>query len=384
MKAWIENRPRLKYLLIIAATSLGVYLGFKYILPLILPFLFAYFLAWIIRPSTEFLYRKLRFPRILGGTLSLGVLLAILGTGLFYLLDTLLKQAIALIRNIPVYADNLAGRLDFLCSSCDKAFGLTDGTLRGFVDGNLTRMVDKMRTNVMPGITQRTIAIITGIITASGILLIIIISTILIVKELPAFHKKYGDSDLYHDIHKVTDKLADAGIAYLRTQLIIMTITAIVSVLGLMIMKNEYALLVGIIIAFMDALPILGSGIIYIPWSIVMLFNGNIYAAAILMTTFLVCLVLREVLEPKLIGNRIGIKPLFTIIAMYIGVNLFSIAGFILGPIGLIVIVTIVKVIMGKAGTDGGGNTMEKEQVTEESSEEEAKNIPLDKDNILE
>lgn len=366
MKAWVENRPRLKYLLIIAATTFGVYLGFKYILPLILPFLIAYFLAWIVRPSTEFLHRKLKFPRILGGTLSLAVLMAVLGTGLFYLLDALLKQAITLIRNIPVYANALAGRLDYLCSGCDKAFGLTEGTLRGIVDDNLMRMVEKLKTNIMPGITQRTIAITIGIIAITGILLIIIISAVLFVKEIPEFQKKYGDSDLYRDVHKVTDKLADAGIAYLRSQLIIMSITAIVSVFGLMLMKNEYALLVGVIIALMDALPILGSGIIYIPWSIIMLIDGNIYAAAILVTTFLVCMILREVLEPKLIGNRIGIKPLFTLMAMYVGVNLFSIAGFILGPVGLIVIVTIVKVIMEKSGTNGGDN------------------IPLDKDKILE
>lgn len=382
MKAWVENRPRLKYLLVIAATTLGVYLGFKFILPLILPFLFAYFLAWIIRPSTEFLYHKLKFPRILGGTLSLTVLMAVLGMGLFYLLDALLKQAVTLIRNIPVYANNLAGRLDYLCSGCDHAFGLTEGTLRGIVDDNLVRMVDKLKANVMPEITSRTIAITIGIIAVTGILLIIIVSAVLIVKELPEFQRKYGSSDLYHDVHKVTDKLADAGVAYLRSQLIIMSITAIVSVFGLMLMKNEYALLVGMMIALMDALPIIGTGIIYIPWSVIMLIDGNIYAAAILMTTFLVCMILREVLEPKLIGNRIGIKPLFTLIAMYIGVKLFSVAGFILGPVGLIVIVTIVKVIMEKSGTNGG-NTMENEQISK-TNESATKNIPLDKDNILE
>lgn len=342
----------MKYLLLIMGTTLGVYLGFKYILPLILPFFFAYFLAWIIRPSTEFLYRKLKLPRIIGGTLSLSVLVAVLGTGLYYLLHTLLMQTIKLIRNFPIYANAVADKLDHLCSSCDKTFGLAKGTLRGIVDGNLERMVENLKTNVMPSMTQRTISFTIWIIAFTGIMLIILISSVLIVKDLPAFHKKYGDSDLYRDIHKVTDKLAHAGIAYLRSQLIIMSIVAIISVLGLIILKNEYALLIGLLIALMDALPILGSGLVYIPWSIVMLFNGKIYGAAILVTTFLVCQILREVLEPKLIGNRIGIKPLFTLVSMYIGIKLFSIAGFILGPIGLITIVTIVKGMKDKSEDD--------------------------------
>jgi sporulation integral membrane protein YtvI len=354
MKLREENKTRLKILLIIAGTTLAVYLGFRFILPLILPFLFAYFLAWLIRPTTEFLYRRLKIPRIIGGTVSLGVLTAVVGTALFYLCNILMKQAIEFIRNIPVYLNYLAGKLDHLCTSCDDVFGLDGGTFRDVMNDNFAHMIERIRTNVMPGITSRTISYTITFVAAIGVILIILISTILIVKDLPAFRKKYGDSELYKDIHTVTDKLADAGVAYLRTQLIIMAIVAVISFLGLTIMKNQYALMLGLLIALMDALPILGSGIIYIPWTIVMLFNSNLFAAAILFTTFLVCQIIREILEPKLIGNRIGVKPLFTLISMYIGVKLFSIAGFVLGPVGLIIIITIVKVVLEKSGR---GNT---------------------------
>lgn len=352
MRSWVENKPRIRNIFIIIVTTLGVYLVFQYILPLILPFLFAYFLAWMIRPSTEFLYRKMKLPRIIGGTLSITVLLAVLGTGLYYLFNTLLKQIINLIRNIPIYANAVADKLDHLCAGCDKTFGLEKGTLRGIMDDNLERMLEKLKTNVMPGITQRTIALTLWVIALIGLCLITIISAVLIAKDLPDFRQKYADSDFYKDLHRITDRLSEAGIAYLRSQLIIMVIIAFISVLGLTILKNEYALLAGIIIALMDALPILGSGLIYIPWSIIMLINGNIYAAAILITTFLVCQIIREILEPKLIGSCIGIKPLFTIISMYVGVKLFSIAGFILGPVGLTIIVTIVKALNEKKEAD--------------------------------
>lgn len=354
MKIREENKTRMKILLIIVGTTLAVYLGFRFILPLILPFLFAYFLAWLIRPSTEFLYRRMKIPRIIGGTVSLGVLTAVIGTALFYLCNILMKQAIEFIKNIPIYLNYLADKVDHLCTSCDDIFGLDGGTFREIMDDNITHVIDRIKTNVMPGITSRTISYTIAFVAAIGVLLIVLISAVLIVKDLPAFRKKYEDSELYKDIHLVTDKLADAGIAYLRTQLIIMAIVAVISFLGLTVMKNPYALMLGLLIALMDALPILGSGIIYIPWTIIMLFNGDLFAAAILFTTFLVCQILREILEPKLIGKRIGIKPLFTLVSMYVGVKLFSIAGFILGPIGLIIIITIVKVIIEKSGQ---GNT---------------------------
>jgi sporulation integral membrane protein YtvI len=327
----------------------GVYLGLRFLLPLIFPFLVAYFLAWIIRPVTEQLYQRLKIPRIVGGSFSLLLLLAVFGTAIGLLINILLKQAILFIRNIPVYTNIIADKLDYICKGCDNFMGLTKGTMRTLVDENLIQMVNKLKTNVMPGITEHTISFTVKLVTAIGVFLIVFVSSVLMVKDLPSFREKYRKNDLYKDVHKVTEKLSEAGIAYLRSQLVIMLIVAVICVLGLTLIKSDYALLLGVGIAIMDALPVLGSGIILIPWSIIVLINGNIYAAAILITIFLICQVLREVLEPKLIGNRIGIKPLFTLISIYIGVKLFSLAGFFLGPIGLVIIITVFKVINDKS-----------------------------------
>ncbi|HHU70495.1 MAG TPA: AI-2E family transporter, partial [Clostridiales bacterium] len=94
--------------------------------------------------------------------------------------------------------------------------------------------------------------------------------------------------------------------------------------------------------------PILGSGIILIPWSIIMLFSGNIYSAAILITVYLLCQVTRQLLEPKLIGKSMGAKPLFTLISIYVGVQLFSGYGYFLGPIGLAIILATIGVVADK------------------------------------
>jgi len=327
----------------------GVYLGFRYLLPLILPFLFAYFLAWIIRPVTEQIYRRFKIPRIIGGSFFLFLLLAVFGTAFCLLINVLLKQTVLFIRNIPVYTNVIADKLDHICKGCDQLLGFSNGTMRTMVDDNLIQMVNKMKGNLMPEITEHTISMTVKLIVFIGILLIVFVAAVLMVKDLPEFRERYKNNDLYKDIHKITEKLSEAGIAYLRSQLVIMLIVAIICVLGLTLIKSEYALLLGIGIAIMDALPILGSGIIFIPWGIIELINGNIYAAAILITTYLICQVIREVLEPKLIGNRIGIKPLFTLISMYVGVKLFSIVGFFLGPIGLVIIVTIFKAIHDKS-----------------------------------
>lgn len=345
MKSVWEKLSRIKGPILLVLITIAVYLSFKYLLGLVLPFLAAYFLAWIIRPVTEGLYRRFKLPRIIGGTAALLLLFAVFGTSIILLINILVKQAIAFIRNLPIYLNLIAGRLDHICKGCDELFGLEDGTLRTMVDDQLKELLNRVKNNLMPEITEHTISLTIWVVAFIGILLIIFVSAVLIAKELPSFQERYGEHSLYKDFHRITSKLSEAGIAYLRSQAIIMLVVAVICVLGLTLLGNEYAVLAGVGIAIMDALPFIGSGMIFIPWAIIMLMNSNIYAAAILITIYLLCQIIREVLEPKLIGNRIGIKPLYTLISMYIGVRLFSVVGFILGPVGLVIIITVFKVV---------------------------------------
>lgn len=359
MEHWESMDERAKLFVKLITITLSVYLSFRFILPLIWPFIFAYLLALIVRPVSELLYKRARIPRTIGGTASLVLLIFLISTGLFFLGNLLIKQAINFARNIPAYLSILAGKLDNICSNGDEVLGLAAGSVRTVMDDNILKVVDKLKTDYIPGMTARTFSFTIKVVGFVGILLITIISAILIVKEVPELRKKYKGSNIYKDINSVTEKLTSAGIAYMRAQLIIMALVAVACVTGLVIIRNEYALLLGILIAILDALPIIGSGIILIPWSIIMLINGNIFAAAILITVYLICQIIREVVEPKIIGNKIGIKPLYTLISMYMGLKLFGIVGFILGPIGLIIIISILKVINDKG--NNGNNAHDNE-----------------------
>lgn len=345
MKSWVDKSSLARWFLTITLITAGVYLGFRYLLPLIFPFLVAYFLAWLIRPVTERLYERFKIPRIVGGSCALILLVAVFGTAFCMLINILIKQAIELIKNLPVFLNMLAGKLNNLCGYFDGLVGLHCGTLKTYMDENILQTVNVVKTDVMPKLTKHTISITVKFVGLIGIILIVLVAAVLIAKDMTSVREQYEKNSLYLQIHKVTGKLSDAGTAFIRCQLIIMSITGVICVLGLYFIKNEYPVLLGIGIAFMDALPILGSGMVFIPWSIITLINGNIYRAAILFTMYLLCQVVREILEPKLIGNRIGIKPLYTLIAMYVGVELFGVAGFILGPIGLLIIITVYKVL---------------------------------------
>ena len=126
--------------------------------------------------------------------------------------------------------------------------------------------------------------------------------------------------------------------AYLRAQLIILFLVAVILTLGFGVMGSECALVLGIVVALSDVLPALGSGFVLIPWFVVELLQRDYKSAAVLATMFVVVTFLREILEPKLFGTAANIKPLYVLIAVYAGVELFGVAGILLGPVGLIIL----------------------------------------------
>lgn len=96
-----------------------------------------------------------------------------------------------------------------------------------------------------------------------------------------------------------------------------------------------------IFIAFVDALPILGSGTVMIPWAIICAINGNWQLGIAIVVLLIIMSVVRQVLEPKLVSKNIGVHPIFTLIAMYTGFKVIGIIGLLVGPIVLIIIKNI-------------------------------------------
>ena len=331
-----------KKLLITLGTVIAVYVGMKYLLPLFVPFLFAYFFAWILRPVVGFLYRKFRIPLSIGGIIGVLFLLVVFSTILFFLGRVIFNQAVLFIKNIPTYERFLSQQLEGICSHCDGMFGLKDGSIRIMVDNGLQSVIEYLQVDLLPKITQKTILIAFSLAGLVAIILIILIATVLFVKDMEEYKAGLKESEFYPAVHKITQKLSDTGIAYMKTQMIIMTIIAGVNALGFFILKNPYALLIGILVGVFDAFPVLGSGLILVPWSIIMVLQKKFMAAAIIMTIFAVCQIIREVLEPRLLGNKIGIRPIYNMIAMYVGLQLFGVTGFFLGPLSLVIIRTVV------------------------------------------
>ena len=147
-------------------------------------------------------------------------------------------------------------------------------------------------------------------------------------------------------IYKHLKDLAQVLGRYIKAEAILVLISFIIVLVGLYILKIaglniKYPLLYAIGIGFIDALPIFGSGTVMVPWAIGSAFIGDIKLGICILTLWIIISVVRQIIEPKIIGNHIGIHPIFTLIAMYTGFKIIGVIGLFIGPIILIILKNI-------------------------------------------
>ena len=134
--------------------------------------------------------------------------------------------------------------------------------------------------------------------------------------------------------------------AYLKAELTLVFVSFVISLAGFYIFmfvgfNVKYPLLIALATAFVDALPILGSGTVMIPWAIISALDGDINLGIAIAILWIIMCVVRQFIEPKIVSNRLGIHPIFTLIAMYTGFRLIGVIGMLIGPIVLIIIKSI-------------------------------------------
>ena len=310
------------YLIKLVVVTSVVYLIMKYLLPLFFPFLLAYLISRCIYPMVKFLHNKLKINNTFSIIVVLVAFVVVVASGLGYLVYQLCAQGSELINNLPKEIGN----------QC-----------RNFMVENREKIVSF----AMDG-TKKTVQ---TVVNAAVFVVTMFVSSYFITKDREKIHEYRKNMPYANEINRIIAKLNQVFSAYVKAQLTIMTVTTIVCITGLYIIGNKYALFLGVLIGFLDAFPMIGAGIILLPWSIYYFFVRNFTNGAIIFLIFVVCYIAREVLEPRIMGHNIGISPIVSIISIYIGYALFGIVGVVLGPISYV----IIEQLMMKEENNGEG-----------------------------
>lgn len=335
-----------------AAVTAGVYLSFRYLLPLVFPFLAAYLMALFLRPSAAFLEKRLRIS-FRGRTI--GIPIGVIGGVELILLCILLFVLLAaggrrFMEELERFLEELPGRMEELSllggqfeQSAERFLHLPAGRLGQLFRGTGLQGGGQVKEILLPQLLQKSVPAAARIVRAVVVVVLFFIASILSLQEMDELRRRRFDSMFHREFFLLGRRLAVTGSAWLKTQSVIFLMTSSLSMLGLLLIGNPYYILVGIGIGVLDALPIFGTGTALVPWSILLLFKREWGHALILFGLYLLCYFLREFTEAHLMGKKMGLSPLETLAAIYVGLQLFGLFGFLLGPIGLLIIKDFVE-----------------------------------------
>lgn len=323
----------------LALVFVGVWLVVRYLLPIVLPFVLGLMLALLAEPGVKFLHDKLRFPRALASavTLTLGFVMTFIL--LWLLAAAVYRELTVLASGLPAFFERISGTVsalrEWILTLASKApEGLSQGLGRWvtnlFANGSV--LLERVATGVL-GMAGNLMSGIPG-----GALLVgtAVISSFMISAQLPMLKERLGKvlsrRRLQKGLHALR-RVKEAVGGWLKAQVKLSSVTLLIVGGGFLILRVENPLFWALITAVVDAVPILGTGTVLIPWCLWAFVQGNTVRAIGLLGVYVTAMLVRSALEPKLVGNHLGLNPLMTLVTLYAGYRLWGIAGMIFAPI---------------------------------------------------
>lgn len=333
----------LKNIIYVILLLLGLYFTLKLSI-FYMPFLIAFIISLIIEPAIKFIMKKTNLTRRCSSIIIFIIVASIILGGLAWILITLFSEASSLLQSLNNYFDKAYIEIEAFINTFDfDKIHLSDEILNVIQNstGDLLETASNWLRNALTGLIDivtslPSIAICIGITVIA--LYFICVDKIYILDQIEHHVPKLWVKKIGTHLRELIKTLG----GYLKAQATLIIVSFIISLVGLYILKFvkfniQYPLLMALFIGFVDALPILGSGSVMIPWAIISALNGDWNLGIAIIVLLIIMSVIRQILEPKLVSKNIGVHPIFTLIAMYTGFKIIGIMGLLLGPIILII-----------------------------------------------
>ena len=333
---------QIKDKLILLTGSVGVAVGivliFKYLFYLVAPFVLGFLLAKMLERPVKWLAKKIGGRHTLAAAIITTVIGIAVAAVVIFLGVKVCEEVKNFLAHFDYYRTMLFCKLDGICCGFDRWFGMEQGRSISIISQNFDNFVKNMQGQMVTSVINVSIPVIGALVGFFAAITVLFISTIFVGKDLDKLRRWKEKSIFSREISLLWNAMKRLGNAYFKVQGIIILLNSAICGLGLLILKNPYWLVLGIIIGILDALPVFGTGTVFIPWSIICLIMGNVGRAAFLYSLYLATYFLREILESKMIGSRLGVAPLTMLFAIYVGVLVYGFWGFILGPVSYCII----------------------------------------------
>lgn len=323
--------------------SAVVWFFFRYLFSLAAPFFLAFALITLLYPLLERIQKKIPIKKkFLAAGIVLPVLLLVC-TALWAILTFGMGQ----LQGLPAFCEQVERQVELFfhqcCCQLDGRFGWEGERIESYVIEQMTVIMENVQIQVVPQLLSSSYSCFKGILGTVGFLAITCIAVFLFEKDYTKMVDWVKGEESFRFLWSVMEGVLSYLVTFFKAQGVILLIIAVLCSVTLSLAGVEGGIFLGILAGFLDMLPFIGTGIVLVPLSVWQLINGAYVRMAVCLALYGICVLTREFLEPRLIGNKIGLSPVWILFSIYAGMKLFGVGGIVKGPLALIAISEILK-----------------------------------------
>lgn len=323
-----------------------------YLSTLTYPFIIAFFIAFLINPLVQFFEIRAKMPRGIAVFLVISMFVSVIAALFTLLVAEIINGSQHLAKVVPEHFHKLVSYLETFFAkqllpiyhNMSTMFRSLETNQQETILANIQSVGEQITTSVGAFIKdslENIPTILSWLPNAATVFIFSLLATFFISKDWNKWQRLI--SHLLPDRAKksslaVIKELQKALIGFMRAQFTLISITTLIVLIGLVILNIEYAMTIALLIGIVDLLPYLGTGLVFVPWIIYLTFSGNIPLAIGISILYIIVLLQRQFMEPKILSTNIGVDPFLTLVALFVGFKLIGFLGLIAGPVVLVII----------------------------------------------
>lgn len=330
----IKNNQWILLLLLTGA----VYFFLRYISPLVGPILVAMLFVMIFGPLLKKMQAKFHIHRQVGAILLLSILVLFLTILIWILYSWIFGSIPVWMKQFGDMKEEVFQTIRQTCRFIGNLVGVDGAYLEQTFLGKISEGFGKFGQWNVSGVLSQSLSYVKVLGEIGGFFLTFLIATVLLAKDYDDIMNRLLESESCHVLLEVICGVVRYFATYVKAQFTIMLTNSTISAVALGMFGIYHGVLWGILAGILDALPFVGTGIVLVPLAISQIFAEDYVKAAVCLILYGICILLRQILEPKLIGRRMGVPPVAILLSLYTGIKLFGLIGILKGPIGFVLV----------------------------------------------
>lgn len=316
----------------------AVYFFLRFIVPLTAPVLTAMLFVTIFGPLLQKMQSRLKIHRQVGAVLLLLLACAFLGILIWVLFSWIVGSLPGWFTGLDSLEEGIYTIIHRICEVVGRTIRIDSGYLEETVSSGVREGIDWIQQKLVPGMLSQSLEYVRAVAAFGGFLLSFLIATVLLARDYDDIMNRMLAREECYLFLEIICGIIRYIATYVKAQLIIMSIIGTLAAAVLGISGIRHGVLWGLLAGILDALPFIGTGIVLVPLGIQQLFLGNYVRAVFCLLLYVACIFIRELLEPRLIGKKVGVSPVAILLSIYAGIKLFGLWGIIGGPLGFVII----------------------------------------------